>query len=172
MKTAIGLGMGLWLGFVGMAQGEAQSALLTHPLQSLEGQSFALTKYQGSVVVVNFWASWCKPCKKEMPLLKQLHEELQPSGGQVLGISVDRDEKRVHKFLKSNQVGIPVVIDGPEGLAKKLDLKALPMTYVLDTRGNVVFECKNVSEKNFDQLLNAAQSAAGKSSLATKGAKL
>lgn len=113
------------------AEGTIARTLLGH---SQVGQ------WKGEVLVVNFWATWCNPCKKEIPLLDDLHRRMIEQSGRVIAISVDRDAGRVARFLEENDLSLPVFVDGPEGLIKALDLDYLPYTFVLDTSGRIVFQ--------------------------------
>jgi len=113
-------------------------ALADYPLRGLDGGQVKLAEMRGDVVVVNFWASWCKPCKKELVHLDVWNASLAGRGARVLAVSVDRDPRRMTRFLESSGLSLPVFHDGPEGLAETLDLPALPCTVVLDAEGRVV----------------------------------
>ena len=112
----------------------AEAHLAAHPLEG----TATFSDFRGEVVVVNFWATWCAPCKKELPALQALSRRLGEEG-RVVAISVDRDPERVEEFLAANRLDLPVFVDGPEGLARKLDLESLPYSYVLDRDGRVIF---------------------------------
>jgi len=116
-----------------------KSVLRSYSLLGEDGKPVALSRFTGEVVVINFWASWCKPCLREMPLLDELHTRMSRQGGRVLAVSVDHDPKRARRFIEQNNLTLPVYVDGTEGLAKKLDLAHLPYTIVLDSYGQVVF---------------------------------
>lgn len=113
-------------------------AAAEHVLDTADGP-VRLADLDGEVVVVNFWATWCKPCVKEMPLLEALHARLQERGGRVLAVSVDRDPEAVARYIEREGLRLPVAVDGPDGLARMLDLPALPYTIVLDRSGRVGF---------------------------------
>jgi len=117
---------------------DVQAALLARNLSTVDGQPMGRDELGGRVVVVNFWATWCKPCRKELPVLDQLHQEIAARGGMVLAVSIDRDRAKVDRFVKEQDLRLPVVHDGPEALAAQLDLPFLPATYVLDRNGRVV----------------------------------
>jgi thiol-disulfide isomerase/thioredoxin len=116
-----------------------QRALKEHALTMLDGKSITLGAMQGQVVVVNFWASWCGPCRKELPALNTLHAELAPKGGRVIAVSIDYDEQNARAFAKANKLTLPIAHDGPDGLARQLDLGHVPFTMILDRTGEVVF---------------------------------
>jgi thiol-disulfide isomerase/thioredoxin len=113
---------------------------INETFRDLHGNPITLADYSGKVVLLNFWATWCAPCRKEMPLLDDLHRRMAEQSGRVIAISVDRDGERVARFLEENDLSLPVFVDGPEGLIKELDLDHLPYTFVLDTSGRIVFQ--------------------------------
>jgi thiol-disulfide isomerase/thioredoxin len=103
-----------------------------------EGSHATLADFRGSVVVVNFWASWCAPCKKELKHLNEWNALLGGENVRVVAVSVDRDARRMESFVAAEGIRLPVVHDGPEGLAKTLGIPSLPCTVVLDRDGRVV----------------------------------
>ena len=117
---------------------DVQRALLARPLTTFDGAPLGAPQLRGKVVVVNFWASWCKPCRKELPALDRLNAEIAARGGVVLAVSIDRDRAKAQRFVKDERLTMPVVHDGSDNLAAQLDLPYLPCTYVLDRDGRVV----------------------------------
>jgi len=151
LLVAVGVGVGV-MGFgaasasagratpaggAGMDPGRIRRELKAHTLRTLEGQTLAFSSLQGEVVVLNFWASWCAPCRKELPRLDALHASIAGRGGQVLAVSIDREVRNVRRFAKTHRLSLPVYHDGPDGLARKLDLPHVPFTIVLDRDGSV-----------------------------------
>jgi len=114
-------------------------ALASHVLRTTDGVKLPLASLRGEVVVLNFWASWCRPCRRELPALDDLHAALAGRGARVLAVSIDEDARNVDRFVKSNHLTLPVYHDGPEGLAKALNLTHIPCTLVLDRRGDVAW---------------------------------
>ena len=105
-----------------------------------EGTSQPLAAFKGKPVVVNFWASWCGPCVKEMPALSAMQRDYEKKGITFIGLGVD-SEKNVNDFLKKVPVGYPVYVTGFGGaeLARSFGNKAggLPFTVVIDANGQV-----------------------------------
>jgi thiol-disulfide isomerase/thioredoxin len=121
-------------------------------LELAGGDEVSFDALRGHVVVVNFWASWCKPCRKELPVLQQWRDELAGRGVAFVTVSVDEDPRKADRFLEHQGLSLPVVHDGPEGLAKKLDLPHLPCTYVLDPKGQVVFTSRGSDDAALDEV--------------------
>jgi thiol-disulfide isomerase/thioredoxin len=118
----------------------APAHLWATPLATLNGRQQTLAVYKGHPVVVNFWASWCGPCVREMPALSALHQEYAKKGIQFAGIGVD-SAANVNAFLKKVRVSYPVYIAGFGGteLARSLGDRTggLPFTVIIDARGVV-----------------------------------
>jgi thiol-disulfide isomerase/thioredoxin len=120
------------------ASGNAVDDLWKAQLQNAAGTQQALASFKGKPVVVNFWASWCGPCVKEMPTLAALHREYEKKGITFIGLGVD-SEKNVNAFLQKVPVDYPIYIAGFGGadLARSFgnNAGALPFTVVIDAKG-------------------------------------
>ena len=120
------------------ASGNAVDELWKAQLQTAVGTQQALAAFKGKPVVVNFWASWCGPCVKEMPTLAALHREYEKKGITFVGLGVD-SEKNVNAFLQKVPVDYPIYIAGFGGadLARSFgnNAGALPFTVVIDAKG-------------------------------------
>lgn len=107
-----------------------------------EGGDVALSDFAGQVVLVDFWATWCKPCVKMMPRLQQLHTALADSGFAVVGVSVDEDDDRaekIAKFTAKHGIRYPVWLDSAETPAWSLyRVKAVPAMFLIDRDGQIV----------------------------------
>jgi peroxiredoxin len=117
------------------------SALMSISLPDTSGQQQSLAQWRGKVVVVNFWATWCEPCREEMPDFVRAQREFGPRGLQFVGIAVDQPEK-VERFARELDLNYPALIGGYGAveLSKTLGnrLSALPFTIVIDRKGAVV----------------------------------
>lgn len=109
---------------------------------TMSGETLTLESMRGKVVLLDFWATWCKPCVKSMPELDALYRDYQARGLSVIGVSVDQGDdraKKVSKFLSKKPVGYPIVIDGEEAASwEAFNVAALPTLYLIDREGRVV----------------------------------
>jgi len=106
-------------------------------LKSLEGSNLRLEEYRGQVVLINFWASWCGPCRQEMPLLDRLHQRYVDTGFAVLGINVEGEVAPAQELIDKVPVTFPVLIDEGQLVSELYKLEAMPSTVVVDRDGVV-----------------------------------
>lgn len=144
------------------------AAMASHTLRSLTGAPLSLASLQGRVVVLNFWASWCGPCRKELPRLAGLDAELAKSGGRVIAVSVDSDPRNAAEFATRHAPGMTLYHDGPDGLVRALDVPALPFTLVLDRDGTVAWSGGGADEATFAALGSTARRLAAAHAIATE----
>lgn len=111
----------------------------TPPLElfDLDGKRHRLADYRGSAVVVNFWATWCEPCRDEMPSLERLRASVQGRPVVILAVNLAEPDSRVRKFLDAMPVRFPILMDRDAGVAKAWQAKLLPATYVLGPDGAI-----------------------------------
>ncbi|GGF69255.1 hypothetical protein GCM10010912_12950 [Paenibacillus albidus] len=103
---------------------------------TLDGQKVRLKDYQGQTVLINFWASWCKPCVREMPLLNEVHTA-SDSGVETLFINVGESKGTVSEFMKAQKFSFPVSIDVTGKISTAYEVTALPATFILDKAGYI-----------------------------------
>ena len=106
-------------------------------LPDLEGGSFRLAERRGSVVVLNFWASWCPPCVEEMPSLEKLHQTLGGKGLQVVAVSVDERPEDIELFREEHGLSFTILHDRQAELSHSLQTFKYPETYVVDREGKL-----------------------------------
>lgn len=108
-------------------------------LKSLKGENLRLSEFRGQVVLLNFWASWCGPCRQEMPLLDDIQKKYSPLGFTVLGINVDLKPEKAFQYLKDTPVDFPVLFDPESKVSELYSVTAMPSTALIDKDGKVRF---------------------------------
>lgn len=144
------------------ADEETRRALAGYRLSALDGSETTLASYRGEVVVVNFWASWCAPCRKELPEMNRWHEAWSSRGGRVVAISVDKDLRKARRFVSDEKLTLTVLHDGPDGLAREIDIPSLPCTFLLDRDGRVVSVLRSSSPESLATLHQEAEKLLGR----------
>lgn len=99
--------------------------------------TIALEDYQGKVVYVDFWASWCGPCRRSFPKLEALHQKYQDQGFEVVAINLDEEADAGHEFLERYPVSFTIARDATGDVAEQYQLKGMPSAYLLDQQGVV-----------------------------------
>ena len=131
-----------WISKTGLASDSSVKAFFANPWQSPDGKAVNTSEWQGKVLVVNFWASWCPPCVEEMPALDQLQQENLQQNVLFVGIGID-SPSNIREFLKNTPVSYPIVIGGLEGssLSKQMGNAqgALPYTVIINPKGKAVY---------------------------------
>ncbi|MEM7292124.1 MAG: TlpA disulfide reductase family protein [Pseudomonadota bacterium] len=106
-------------------------------LRSNDGTNLRLGEQRGQVVMINFWASWCGPCRQEMPLLDQMYQQFKPLGFTVLGVNVEENSSAAKNMLKSTPVSFPILFDDQNVVSQLYKVKAMPTTILVDRDGNM-----------------------------------
>jgi len=106
-------------------------------LPTATGQNLALQEQRGRVVLINFWATWCGPCKQEMPHLNRLHEKYRSAGLVLLGINIDDDPRNGIAGAAKLGLKFPVLLDADKRVSRLYDLSSMPSTVVIDRDGRV-----------------------------------
>jgi peroxiredoxin len=106
-------------------------------LKSSTGENLRLSEYRGEVVMVNFWATWCGPCRQEMPLLEELFSRYERVGFTLLGVNIDDDPRRAMQMATELGVTFPVVFDDRKEVSRLYDVNAMPVTVLVDKEGRV-----------------------------------
>jgi peroxiredoxin len=101
------------------------------------GSSVSLSQYKGQVVMLNFWASWCGPCRQEMPLLENIYKKYNKMGFTLIGVNVEPDSKAADDWLKQTPVSFPVIYDKDSTVSRAYDVSGMPSTVIIDRKGNI-----------------------------------
>jgi thiol-disulfide isomerase/thioredoxin len=108
-------------------------------LKSMSGENIKLSELRGNVVMINFWASWCGPCRQEMPLLDEFYKKYNKLGFVLLGVNVEEDSSKAAGYLKEVPVSFPILFDNTNAVSKMYDIDAMPSTVLVDRNGNMRF---------------------------------
>jgi peroxiredoxin len=106
-------------------------------LDSRGGSKISLAQYKGQVVMLNFWASWCGPCRQEMPLLEDIYKKYNKLGFTLIGVNVEPDSKAADDWLKQTPVSFPVLYDKDSKVSRLYDVSGMPSTVIIDRKGNL-----------------------------------
>jgi peroxiredoxin len=106
-------------------------------LKTNTGENMRLADLKGDVVMINFWATWCGPCREEMPLLDELYTRYSRVGFNLVGVNIDDDPARAREMIEALGVGFPVVFDSDKRVSQLYEVQAMPVTILLDRDGVV-----------------------------------
>jgi peroxiredoxin len=120
-------------------------------LKALDGPNLRLGEQRGKVVLVNFWATWCAPCRKEMPHLNRIADKYRGSGLLMLGVNIDDDVRNAADVAGKLGVKFPVLLDTDKRVSKLYELNSMPSTMVIDRSGKVRFLHRGYQEGYEDQ---------------------
>lgn len=138
LKTTL---LGVFLGVIAAsslaASDLAGQAAPDFALKSASGENLRLSEYRGDVVMINFWATWCGPCRQEMPLLNELFNRYERVGFNLLGVNIDDDSRRAMQMVEDLGISFPVLFDETKEVSKLYQVEAMPVTVIVDREGVV-----------------------------------
>lgn len=137
--------------------GELAGAAPAFTLTNLDGKPVSLADFRGKVVVLDFWATWCPPCKREIPDFIDLQKEYGSRGVQIIGIALDQPEK-VEAFARQNGMNYPILLGSDDIALKYGGISGIPTTFIIDKSGRIVnkfegFRPRQVFEAEIRKLL-------------------
>jgi thiol-disulfide isomerase/thioredoxin len=127
-----------YLGALGIIPPNQEIEAIDFSVQSLGGQTERLSDHQGKVIFLNFWATWCGPCRAEVEEIDALHQSLKDEEFMIMALSIQEDKKKVSKFMQSNKVNFPVYLDSDGTVAAQYAVTGIPTTYIIDPDGKIV----------------------------------
>lgn len=118
-------------------------------LENIYGNNINLADYKGKVLIIDFWATWCPPCRRGIPDLIELKRKFGSRGFDVIGISVDQDTKQdVIPFVQNNNINYPVVYADGSVTEKYGGIESIPTSFVIDKKGKIVASFQGLTEKS------------------------
>lgn len=106
-------------------------------LKTLAGTNFRLAEHRGEVLFINFWATWCGPCRQEMPILNELHERYASAGFSVLGVNVEEDSAGAAAMAKKMGLSFPILFDTASSVSELYNVDAMPTSVLVDRDGKL-----------------------------------
>jgi peroxiredoxin len=123
-------------------------------LKGEDGKTYRLADYRGKVVVLNFWATWCPPCRYEMPSMERAYRKVKGEEIAILAVNVGEDEATVFAFTGQYPVSFPLPLDMDGSVVAKYPVIGLPTTFIIDPRGQVTHRAIGGREWDDDRLLD------------------
>lgn len=127
-------------------------------LKSITGENLNLTEQRGKIIVINFWASWCGPCRKEMPVLEKFYAKYQDLGVSVWGVNVEQENQAGRDFLVDLNLTFPILFDATNTISATYQVEAMPTTVIIDRDGLVRYAFKGYKpgyEKKYAKAIKA-----------------
>lgn len=123
-------------------------------LQTLDGEEVQLSDYKGKGVFLNFWATYCPPCKEEMPYMDNQYEKFKDKGVEILAVNVGEPLLTAQKFAQRYDLSFPILMDEREEVYKAYGVKPIPATFLIDKDGNVIDRVtKGLTEEEIKQMM-------------------
>lgn len=144
----------------GTAVAEERPPAPDFDLTAVDGSRHSLADYAGRVLVVNFWATWCAPCREEMPALARLRQRMHNDGVEVLAIDFGEPREDVQRFADEVALDLPLLLDPNGTQAPTWKVRALPTTYIVDRRGRIALTIAGEREWDSDQVVEALRAIA------------
>ena len=128
----------------------------------LASETFSIDKYAGKVVVLDFWASWCVPCRRSFPWLNAMHEKYADDGLTIIGVNLDMERADADRFLEEYPASFAILYDENQKLARQFEVVAMPSSYVIGREGQIVARHLGFKVKQQDEYEAIIVEALGK----------
>jgi peroxiredoxin len=123
---------------MGLAALKEGTASIDFTLSDLSGKKVSLSQYRGKLVFLNFWATWCPPCRAEMPAMERLYQKLKGQGLVVLAVDLQEDAKSVQKFVDEHKLTFPILLDSDGRVGATYGARSIPTTYIIGRDGGAL----------------------------------
>jgi len=107
-------------------------------LEMLSGGIASLSDFKGRVVILNFWATWCPPCRAEMPSMEKLYQRFSEQGLEILAVDIGESKSTVSRFIMNNKYTFPVLLDADNKVSNAYGIEAIPTSFILDRDGKII----------------------------------
>jgi len=123
-------------------------------LKDMDGKTHQLSDYRGQPVIINFWATWCPPCREELPSMNRGWSKIKSQGIAMLAINVGEDEDTIFTFTGDYPIDFTILLDRSAEVINQWPIKGLPTTFVVDPQGRIVYRAIGGREWDAEELLN------------------
>jgi peroxiredoxin len=127
---------------------DASPAAPGFSLEDMDGETVSLADYSGKILIVNFWATWCPPCRREMPSMQRAYEILREDGIEMLAINVGEDSETIFTFTADYPVEFPLIMDKTSDITQQYGVAGIPVTYVVSPQGKIIY--KAIGSREWD----------------------
>jgi len=124
-------------------------------LPLLDGGNASLSSYKGKVVVLNFWATWCPPCREEMPSMDILYKRFKDQGLEILAVDIGENLNTVRQFIQKNKYSFPVLLDTTRQTSAIYGVEAIPTSFIIDREGKIIGRLIGSIRWDTQQIYNA-----------------
>lgn len=124
-------------------------------LKTIDGKNLTLSQLKGKVVFLNFWATWCPPCRTEMPSMEILHQRYKDQGLEFVAVDIMESGAEVSDFLRDNRYSFPVVLDASGNVSSSYGIQAVPATFIIDRDSKIIFSAVGARNWNTPAILTA-----------------
>ncbi|RII31848.1 TlpA family protein disulfide reductase [Clostridium chromiireducens] len=135
---------------IGINPSVTKTKAIDFTLKDLDGNEVSLSSLKGKKVFLNFWATWCPPCKAEMPEIEKLYQETKDSDLVILAVDIGENLNTVKPFIDENKYNFKVLLDSDQSVATQYGISSIPTSYFIDTDGNII--SKHVGGMNIEQM--------------------
>lgn len=121
------------------------------------GEMHSLSDYKGKPVILNFWATWCPPCRAELPSMNRGWDKIKDDGIEMIAVNVGEDEDTIFAFMGEHPINFQVLLDQSGDMVKQWPVRGLPTTFVIDKEGHIVYRAIGSREWDSDELLDVVR---------------
>ncbi|MFH1347614.1 MAG: TlpA disulfide reductase family protein [Candidatus Margulisiibacteriota bacterium] len=138
VSLLVGLSVAMGKAPESFAKKEKPEEAIDFTLKDLNGKFHTLSQYRGKYIFLNFWATWCPPCRREMPSMQQMYEDSDKDKFVMLAVSVREPAARVINFVEENAYTFPVLLDPVDEVAHQYRVNSYPTTFIIDEKGKIM----------------------------------